>query len=140
MLKFKQFKAEDVFKIKPDVLQGYPEDIIVKQAEYIEKFGNGFTGYFNDIPVMAAGYYRKFDKKTGNMWGIFGDISKCKKIVFKSLRLMLDICTEHDGIKKLRSESLIGFDKSQRLLEHLGFIRQRRNMINGQYYTYIKEL
>jgi len=140
MIKFERFKTDDVFKIKSDVLKGYSEDLIMKQAKFIEDYGNGFTGYFKDVPVFAAGYYKKIKTKTGNMWGIFGDISKCKKTVWKSLNLMLDICVKNDGITKLRSESLIGFEKSQRVLEHLGFIKQRRIMLNGNYYTYIRKI
>ena len=103
-------------------------------AKYNEKAGMAFTGMENGVPVWAAGI-RYVREGVVNMWAVFAQ--DAPKSIYRALSAMLPIGASRGAYRKLRSESRIGFDASQRILEHLGFKRQRRNA-NPDHYLYIR--
>lgn len=105
-------------------------------AKYNEKAGMAFTGLKNGVPIGAAGV-RLVRPGIGNLWAVYAqDALRLPKELYRTTRTMLQLIIKHGQYRKLRCESRIGFDASQRLLEHLGFKRQRRN-VNKSHYTYI---
>ena len=138
MLKLIPFEAEHAKELCPDAIDSDAHEM-ESMGEFYELCDAAYTGMSADGKIVCA--FGIVIKKDGvaDVWSIFTQQSKkCPKSVFKTLVTMLDILIETFGLKKLRSQSRIGFQESQQLLEHLGFKRQRRNMINGKNYFYAR--
>ena len=138
MIEFRPFKAEDIKFLSSNAV----DDSVIdwRIATDYANYGPAYTGYHNGNIIGAAGLiFRR--RGVCNIWSIFSkDILTCKKTTFRSFKLMLEMVIRTFEITKIRSESRIGFKASQSLLEHLGFKRQRRNMINGKYYFYMRRM
>lgn len=140
MIELVEFKAEHAELLCPnavdETLRHTPPEIWRQMAAYNEVSGMGFTGFYNGKPVGAAGV-RHVREGVGNMWAVIAQDALCAKSIFRAVRDMLAIIADVRGYRRLRSESRIGFAESQRLLEHLGFVR-RRVIMNGTHYYYVK--
>lgn len=142
-MEFRQFEVSDIEAIKAsavdETVRDMPDDILRAGAELNLKCGPAFT-YFKDGKIIGAAGIRIVRKGVGHLWAMFSqEIRNCKKDFFRSTITMLDIVIKEFGIKKLRTESRIGFPTSQRFLEHLMFDRQRRKLIKRNYYLYTLE-
>jgi hypothetical protein len=108
-----------------------------EHAVYRAASDAAYTGIDADGNIVCAFGIRVRKPGVADVWSIFNQRVKThKKSTFRMLVTMLGVLIKTFELKKLRSESRIGFVESQRMLEHLGFIRQHRNMINGKYYFY----
>lgn len=141
MLKFEKTKPEDFLEIVRNSTDpannNLPDDIVLKQGNNLINSGVAFTGLLNGKIICVAGLRLK-RQGIGHIWSMFSkDTLKFKITVFRSIKSMLDCVIKSFEIHKIQSESRKGFDQSQRLLEHLGFIRQRRDM-NKDYYFYLR--
>lgn len=107
-------------------------------AENNAKYGVGYTGLLDGKPVCAFGAICN-KNGAGDVWFVMSRLAgMAKKTVLRSVKLMLETHMEDSGFSRLRTISKKGFPESQRLLEFLGFVRQRRDMINGKYYFYLR--
>lgn len=141
MLKFEKSKPEDFLEIVRNSTDpannNLPDDIVLKQGNNLINSGVAFTGLLNGKIICVAGLKLK-RQGIGHIWSMFSkDTLKFKITVFRGIKTMLDCVIKNFEIHKIQSESRKGFDQSQRLLEHLGFIRQRRDM-NKDYYFYLR--
>ena len=141
MLKFRSFEIEDIKELYQnaidDIVSNTSETDLLKYAEINKNAGPAFTGLLNDKPICAAGIHLRRGK-SGHLWSVLSkSASNHKKTVFKSLKLMLGIVIKQNGLRKIITESRKGFPQSQRLIEHLGFIRQRHSF-RDDYYFYRK--
>ena len=139
MYKLIPFKAEHADRLCPDAIDPTAREGWKEWAEINAKYGVGYTGIDSNGDLMFAAGIRFKKDGVGDIWSVFSKhIRDNKKATFRTLVNILKIVIKEFGIKKVRSESRIGFEESQRMLEHLGFKRQRRNMINGKYYFYLR--
>lgn len=138
MLKIIPFKAEHAKHLCPNAIDNEAHEM-ENMGEFYEMCDAAYTGMSEDEKIVCAfGIVLKKDG-VADVWSIFNQqIKTCKKSMFRTLVTMLDILIETFDLKKLRSQSRIGFKESQRLLEHLGFKRQRRNTIDGRNYFYAR--
>jgi len=139
MIVFKQLEIKDVIDVAKNAIDALPrnasEDTLIKYAEYHKANGAAYTGYINNQPVLVTGFHRRH-KNDGVLWSIISkDALKHKKTVFKSLRLMLECFISSSGITKMLAETKTCFPEANRLLEHLGFVKQRRTF-NKEYDFY----
>ena len=102
--------------------------------------GPAYTAVYKDRVVAVFGVVL-VRPGLGEIWMVVsGRIDKSYSFMKEGLIAiwnMIDVIAETFEIKKIRARSRIGFDKSQRLLEHAGFIRQRRTF--GDHYLYIRK-
>lgn len=141
MLKFEKSKPDDFLAIArnstDDLNDTLPDDLILKQGMNLINSGVAFTGLLNGQIICIAGIQIK-RQGVGHIWSMFSkETLKLKITVFRSIKIMLDCVIKNFEIHKIQSESRKGFEQSQRLLEHLGFVRQRRDM-NKNYYFYLR--
>ncbi len=102
-----------------------------------ERGGPAYTGFHDGVIVGAAGAVVNAGN-VATMWVVFSTkIAGCKGAAFRMIRDMLEIFGEACEFRKTRAISRVGFDKSQRLLEHLGFVNRGR-IKNTEFYLYIK--
>jgi len=138
MLIFRPFEIDDIKEIAKNAIDESvkmaDEKTLLKYAKYHKDNGSAFTGLLNDKIICAAGLHRR-RAGSSHLWSIFTKSAIIhKKTVFKSIKLMMDCVVEAGEIKKVITESRIGFSQSQRLIEHLGFERQRRSFDNNYYF------
>ena len=136
MLKLILFKAEHAKHLCPNAIdsEAHGMEEIGKQHEMCDA---AYTGISPDGKILFAFGINIKKQGVADVWSIFTkQIKTCPKAVLRTLDTMLDILVETYKLKTFRSTSRIGFKESYRLLEHLKFKRQRRNMINGKYYFY----
>jgi len=91
--------------------------------------------------ILGCAGIRMIRPGVGEVWAVFSNkINTHRKELFRAVRDMLNILIEDFSpeFTKLRASSRIGFEASQRLLEHLGFERARRRW-NG-HYIYVKRI
>jgi hypothetical protein len=137
MLTFEPFKAEHADDICPYAVDDEVADW-TEAAKINEKYGVGYTGYLDGTPVCAFGAICN-KNGAGDVWFVMSrKVGMYKKTVLRSIKMMLDTHMEDSDFTRLRTASKIGFKESQRLLEFLGFKKQRRDMINGKYYFYLR--
>jgi len=80
--------------------------------------------------VIVTGMCRRH-KNDGFLWSIISkEVSKHKKTVLKSLKIMLNCYITNNGIKKVLAETSVNLPEGGRLLQHLGFVKQRRTFNN----------
>lgn len=145
-IEFRPFCFEDALKLCNNPIDPHAKagrTTIIKTAVQNIEAGPCYTGIIHHeghkTLLGAAGIRLKPNGK-GNMWGLFSpEFAKYKKTALRGFRYMLETIAKEYNIKKLRSESLIGFDASQTLLIHLGF-KYMRKMINQKYYFFAKEI
>ena len=136
MLEFIAYKkehAESLCKsaVDPDAMDNWEEN-----ARLSEEYGVGCTGLLDGVPVCAFGAVCRTNG-SGDVWFIMSRRAGLYKMtVLRGVKKLLNTYFKDCGFKRLRSTSKKGFAESQRLLEFLGFERQRRDMINGKYYFY----
>ena len=107
-------------------------------AKYNGLNGPAYTGFHNGVMVGAAGAVVNAGN-VATMWVVFSTkINGCKGAAFRMVKDMLDIFGEACEFRKVRAISRVGFDKSQRLLEHLGFVNRGR-IKNTEFYLYIQK-
>ena len=141
MLTFRIFEIDDIKELAKDAIDEAvklaDEETLLKYAKYHKDNGSAFTGLLNGKVVCAAGLHRRRGGSS-HLWSVFAKSAIVhKKMVFKSIKLMMDCVINSNGIKKIITESRKGFPQSQRLIEHLGFEKQRRSF-NDDYYFYKK--
>jgi hypothetical protein len=142
MLEFKKSVLYDfIYLCKnsiDDINRTASEEDIIKNAMFHIASGVAFTGYIDGKIVCAAGIDLKRDG-VGHIWSLFSnEFLKYKITIFRGIKKMLDITIQNLNIHKIQSESRKGFKQSQILLEHLCFKKQRRDLLNKQYYFYIR--
>lgn len=102
-----------------------------------ERGGPAYTGFHNGVMVGAAGAVVNASN-VATLWVVFSTkIDGCKKEAFRMVRDMTKLFCDACQFRKTRAISRVGFDKSQRLLEHLGFVNRGR-IKNTDFYLYIK--
>lgn len=148
MIEVREFRVGDAEGLYEncidDIVSKVPEILLRKEAEREEK-SCAFTGLIDGEIIGAAGIFIRREN-VGDVWLLVSKkVQRHKLSSFRCLKRMLGILIDKFELKKLRSESRKGFTESQRLLEHLGFIKQRRELIRGDmfgnaYYLYIKEV
>jgi hypothetical protein len=141
MLKFRLFEIDDIKELAKNAIDksitNVDDETLLKYARYHKDNGSAFTGLLNDRVVCAAGIHNR-RANSGHLWSIFTKSAMIhKKTVFKSLKLMLDAVIKSNELKKIITESRKSFAESQRLIEHLGFEKQRHSF-NDDYYFYKK--
>lgn len=135
MLKLIPFEAEHANHLCPDAIDTDAHDM-EKWGKVNETSDAAYTGMLENGEIVCA-FGIRVKNGVADVWSVFNQrVKSNKKATFRTLVSMLSILIKTFNLEKLRSESRIGFTESQRLLEHLGFKRQRRNMINGKYYFY----
>lgn len=139
MLMFRLFEIDDIKELASNAIDkavtNADEETLLKYAKYNKDNGSAFTGLLNDRIICAAGIHRRHGT-SGHLWSVFTKSAIIhKKTVFKSIKLMFDIVIKEHGFKNVITESRKGFTESQRLLEHLGFEKQRRSF-NDDYLFY----
>ncbi len=102
-----------------------------------ERGGPAYTGFHNGVMVGAAGAVVNASN-VATLWVVFSTkIDGCKKEAFRMVRDMTKLFCDACQFRKVRAISRVGFDKSQRLLEHLGFVNRGR-IKNTEFYLYIR--
>jgi len=141
MLTFRHFEIDDIKELAKNAIDESvklaDEETLLKYAKYHKDNGSAFTGTLNGKVVCAAGIHNRHGN-SGHLWSIFTkSVIVHKKTVFKSIKVMFDCVSKCNDFKKVITESRIGFPQSQRLIEHLGFEKQRRSF-NNDYFFYKK--
>jgi len=139
MLDIKPFKKEDAELICKDAV----DDSLHNNEEYWQKWaainevaGPGFTGYYKGELVGAAGI-NITDDGVGRVWLVMkSTAAKYKFSIIKTLRLMLPILMKNFNVKSVIADSRKGFIQSQRLLEHLKFIKMDVEDDTNYFYEY----
>ncbi len=146
MISIIKFKAEHAEILCPDAVDEAVRNadpaIWQAWAKYNEIAGPAYTG-FKDGRMLGSAGIRLGRNKTGHVWLVLRRNILTKSVmadVIRSIRKILKITIDEFDLKALRSESRIGFEQSQRFLEHFGFVRQRRNMIKRPFYFYKLEI
>lgn len=139
MIVFKQLDIKDVIEVAKDAIDALPrnasEQDLIKYAKCHKSNGAAFTGFIDNEPIIVTGFHRRH-KNDGVLWSIISRKAlKHKKTLFKSIKLMLECFIHSCGIKKMLAESKTCFPEANRLLEHLGFVKQRRTF-NKEYDFY----
>ena len=136
----KEFKAADAVLLADEAVD---DGLIEQKEQWIEwgqrgEYGGpAYTGYYKGVMVGAAG---AICNKNGGctLWLVFSKkIDGCKIAGFRMVRDMLKIFGTACEFRKYHALSRVGFDKSQRLLEHLGFVNKGL-MKNKTHYLYVK--
>lgn len=137
----REFEAADGIVLAGEAV----DDGLAQQRDRWKEFSDGgvhggpaYTGFHNGVMVGAAGATVNASN-VATMWVVFSTkIAGCKGAAFRMIKDMLDIFGGACEFRKVRAISRVGFDKSQRLLEHLGFVNRGR-IKNTEFYLYIKE-
>jgi len=136
----KEFKFDDAVLLADEAV----DDGLVEHKELWldwgrrgEYGGPAYTGYYKGVMVGAAGAV--VNKNGGcTLWLVFSrKIDGCKIAAFRMVRDMLEIFGKACEFRKYYALSRVGFVKSQRLLEHLGFVNKGL-MKDNKYYLYVK--
>jgi hypothetical protein len=141
MLEIRRFEIDDFKELAKNatdktVIEA-DEKTLLENAVINKNYGPAFTGLYDGKPICAGGILLR-KGNSGRPWLLFTkEAAAHKKTVLRSLKKILDILVETNGLKKLFTELRIGLPESQRLLEHLGFKKQRRGF-NNDYYLYKK--
>ena len=137
MIRLRQFEPTDIDAISPTAIDDSP----VSRAEYTKhwaefnaKAGPAYTGYYNNVIVGAMGI-RLFNEHSGVLWAVFADAMKsCVKSTLRSSREILIRLIEEFDLQTIFATSRKGFGGSQRLLEHLGFTKMKKETVTHYYY------
>jgi len=142
MIKMRQAHVEDLILLAEhamdDSMKGSPYQRLWAQRHI--DCGPAYTAVFEGRVVAAAGVVLT-RPGVGDIWITMSrDIDKKSYSFMKdallAMRGMTDVIAETFELKRIRSRSRIGFAASQRLLEHIGFVRQRRTVAG--HYLYIR--
>jgi hypothetical protein len=139
VLKLTFFQPEDIDVFINNAIEpGMDPDYMRDWAEFNATAGPAFTGWMQGEIVGAAGIRRRRNG-AGEPWFIMRqDKTQNIKSTFRTVRTMLEILIANHNFAYLMAPSEIGFDASQRFLEHLGF-KKKRIMHNKKHYYYRKE-
>ena len=126
MLELRKFDPDDMDTLKTAAIddhmfgnQGY----LKAWAEYNGKAGPAYTG-LKDGKIVGAAGVRLYEKNTGELWAVFSkEIAKHKKELLRSARELLGIILTEFNLRTLVATSKKDLPTSQRLLEHLGFVK-----------------
>ncbi len=132
----RQFNAADAQILCPDAVDVTAGTGPWQQwAEFNAQAGPAYTGLLDGKIIGAAGI-RMVRPGVGDVWSVFStEMPAVRLSAFKCLKRMLGILIAEFEFTRLRTDSRVGFEQSQRLLEHLGFVRGR-TMRQGKYYFY----
>lgn len=138
MIEFKPFETKHALelhgKAADDLFNMLKEDYIYKTSEF-KKVGFAYSVFFRGKLVAVWGI-RNVRTGLGEPWIVIAQDAPESPKLFRALRDMVSITERVGGFCRLRAASRKGFDKSQRLLEFMGFRRTRRSM--KHYYLYTK--
>ncbi len=136
MIQVLEFKKEDLKEICADPID---ETITLEFAEQWAKVceaGLSYTAMYEGEAVGMVGIIIN-RPGVGNIWAMLNrKILKCKKTLLRSMKTMLEDFILPATHLKLRALSRQDFPASQRLLEHLKFVK--KGTFKG-YYLYVRD-
>ena len=142
LLPLREFKANDADLLCPTAVDSSlfdSEEQWRESAKVNAAAGPAYTALYKGRPIASAGI-RLVENKDGDIigwpWVVFSPtVEKCKRSVFETTLVMLKVLIDEYGLKRLVTDSRKGFEKSQRLLEHLGFKRVEEETDTHYYYV-----
>lgn len=138
MLDIRMFESSDADILCPDAIDKslQKNEVLWKAwAKVNARSGPAYTAVTDTGELIAAAGIRLVREGVGNVWMVMSPkVSGYKKAVLRWLKTMIPIIMEEFGLKKLRTDSRKGFAASQRLLEHIGFKRLRKETKTNYFY------
>ena len=137
MLRLRKFEPSDIEELRPTAI----DRSLLGQVKYCKKWakanaesGPAYTA-FKDGQMIGSAGIRLLNSNEGLLWAVFSTkMEKCVKTTMRSSRELLAVLIEEFDLKTLHAESRKGFAASQRMLEHLGFVKTNKETKTHYYY------
>ena len=144
LFELRQFKKEDALLIRDDAVdESVHGDSTVKEwSDYNKKTGPAYTAVLYGRPIGCAGIRimtTSDGENIGWVWAMFSkEAAQYPVSMFSTVKRMIGILIKDFELSRLVTDSRIGFDKSQRLIEHLGFKKTDRQTDTHYYYELVR--
>jgi len=106
---------------------------IIPVVEFYAKLGECYVGVVDNRVLMVGGVYPLWKDWGGCFLFLNKEGFQYKLSVFKIIKSYIEILVKKYGIKTLTVECIDGVMKAHRLIEHLGF--QKNKEIKMMFYT-----